>query len=296
MDPWNQAVAHIERAIADGAAHRTTGDIDVAALARITLTSQHHFRRMFSVLAGMPVSEYVRRRRMTIAATPVLTAREPLQDIATRFGYTSADAFSRAFTAVHGIGPTEARRTGAVLRSQPPLRFSLSVKGTTPMQYRLTDQAPFTLVGQRRTMPLVHHGPNPDMEHFRAQLGRNTLADISALSTRTPTGVLAVSTDFAENRADGSTFEFWYAAATDHPPAPDNGYETLPVPAHTWLVLSSQTAQTYDIQQLWAKAYGEWFPANPHQPLPAPELLATVLDDHAQPHHAELWLAVAPTP
>lgn len=296
MDPWNQAVAHIERDIADGAAHRTTGEINVAALARITFTSEHHFRRMFSVLAGMPVSDYIRRRRMTVAATAVLTAREPLQDIATRFGYTSADAFSRAFTAVHGIGPTEARRTGAVLRSQPPLRFSLAVKGTTQMEYRLTDQAPFTLVGRRRTMPLVHHGPNPDMEHFREQLGLNTLKDISALSTRTPTGVLAVSTDFTEDRADSSTFEFWYAAATDLPPAPDSGHDTLPVPAHTWLVLSSPTAQTHDIQQLWAKAYGEWFPANSHQPLPAPELLATVLDDHGRPDHAELWLAVAPTP
>lgn len=294
MDPWNRAMAHIEQQLADGAAHRGTGAVDVASLARITLTSQHHFRRMFSVLAGMPVSEYIRRRRMTIAASPVLAGAEPLQDIAVRFGYASADAFSRAFRAVHGVGPAEARRPGAVLRSQPPLRFSLSVEGTHPMDYRLQDEAAFTLVGRRRRMPLVHHGPNPAMEQFRAELGLDVLQDISALSSRSPRGVLAVSTDFTEDRADGSTFEFWFAAAADHPPKAGSAHEAREVPAHRWLVLSSPSMDTVEIQHLWARAYGEWFPANPYQPLAEPELLATVLDQDGHPDHAELWLAIAP--
>lgn len=294
MDPWNEAMAHIEQQLTDGAAHRGAGEIDIASLARITLTSQYHFRRMFSALAGMPVSEYVRRRRMTIAASPVLAGAEPLQDIAVRFGYASADAFSRAFRAVHGVGPAEARRTGAVLRSQPPLRFSLSVEGTHPMDYRLQDEPAFTLVGRRRRMPLVHHGPNPAMGQFREELGLDVLKDISALSSRSPRGVLAVSTDFVEDRADGSTFEFWFAAAADHPLKAGSGYETREVPAHRWLVLSSQSMDTVEIQHLWARAYGEWFPANPYQPLAEPELLATVLDQDGRPDHAELWPAIAP--
>jgi AraC family transcriptional regulator len=295
MDPWNTAMAHIEQQVADGAAHRGTGEIDVAALARITLTSEHHFRRMFSVLAGMPVSEYLRRRRMTIAASSVLSGEEPLQDISVRFGYASADAFSRAFRAVHGVGPAEARRSGTVLRSQPPLRFSLSVEGTRPMDYRLQDETAFTLVGRRCRMPLVHHGPNPAMAQFRDELGLEVLQDISALSTRSPRGVLAVSTDFAEDRADGSTFEFWFAAAADHPPKAGSAYETREVPAHRWLVLRSPSMDTGEIQHLWARAYGEWFLANPYQPLAEPELLATVLDQDGRPDHAELWLAIAPT-
>jgi AraC family transcriptional regulator len=294
MEPWNEAMAHIEQQLTEGAAHRGAGEIDIASLARITLTSQYHFRRMFSVLAGMPVSEYIRRRRMTIAASPVLAGEEPLQDIAVRFGYASADAFSRAFRAVHGVGPAEARRSGAVLRSQPPLRFSLSVEGTHPMDYRLQDEAAFTLVGRRRRMPLVHHGPNPAMEQFREDLGLDVLKDISALSSRSPRGVLAVSTEFAEDRADGSTFEFWFAAVADHPPKAGSGYETRKVPAHRWLVLSSPSMDTEEIQHLWARAYGEWFPANPYQPLAEPELLATVLDQDGHPDHAELWLAIAP--
>lgn len=294
MDPWNRAMAHIEQQLTEGAAHQGTGEIDVAVLARITLTSPYHFRRMFSILAGIPVSEYIRRRRMTIAASPVLAGAEPLQDIAVRFGYASADAFSRAFRAVHGVSPAHARRSGAVLRSQPPLRFSLSVEGTHPVDYRLQDETAFTLLGRRRRMPLVHHGPNPSMEQFRDELGLDVLRDISALSSRCPPGVLAVSTDFAEDRADGSTFEFWFAAAADHPQKAVSGYETREVRAHRWLVLSSPSMDTAEVQHLWARAYGQWFPANPYRPLAEPELLATVFDQDGRPDHAELWLAVAP--
>jgi AraC family transcriptional regulator len=295
VDLWNKAIEHIERQISDGAGYRSAGEVDVAALARITLTSEYHFRRMFSVLAGMPVSEYIRRRRMTSAASAVVSGDELLQDVAVRFGYASADAFSRAFRAVHGLGPAEARRSGAVLRSQPPLRFSLSVKGTQQMDYRLQNEDAFTLVGRRRRMPLVYRGPNPAMEQFRGELGLAVLREISGLSTRSPRGVLAVSTDFAEDRADGSTFEYWLAAATDQAPPAGSAHETLHVPARQWLVLASQGMETEEVQQLWAKAYGEWFPANPYEPLAEPELLATVFDQEGKPDHMELWLAVSAT-
>jgi AraC family transcriptional regulator len=161
------------------------------------------------------------------------------------------------------------------------------------MDYRLQDEEAFTLVGRRRRMPLVYSGPNPALERFRAELGLEVLRGISALSTRNPRGVLAVSTDFTEDRADGSTFEYWLAAATDDGvPAPGGGHETLDVPAGQWLVLSSQGLATEEVQQLWARAYGEWFPANPYAPLTQPELLATVFGADGQPHHMELWLAV----
>ncbi|GAA1178800.1 AraC family transcriptional regulator [Nesterenkonia xinjiangensis] len=294
MDSWNRAIALIEEQIADGATHRSGGEIDVARLAQATLTSEHHFRRMFSVLAGMPVSEYVRRRRMTLAAPTVLGGREPLQDIAVRFGYSSADAFSRAFRTVHGVGPAEARGAGAGagLRSQAPLRFTLTVEGTEQMNYRIETLDAFTLVGRSRRMSIVQQGPNPAMTEFLEELGRDVLEDISARSTRRPAGVLAVCTDFEEEREDGSTFDYWLAAATD---GPTGDHHSLRVGAHRWLVLGSRSMEIEDIQQLWPQAYGEWFPSNPYEPVEAPELLATVFDADGGESHMELWLAVRET-
>lgn len=92
------------------AATRPTGRR--SRLARIAATSEYHLRRLFSALAGIGLSEYVRRRRLTVAAAEVLAGEQSLLDIAVRHGYGSAEAFGRAFQAVHGVSPGEARRRG----------------------------------------------------------------------------------------------------------------------------------------------------------------------------------------
>ncbi len=80
-------------------------EVRVAAVAATHGTTEHHLRRMFSSLAGMPLSEYVRRRRMTLAAADVVTSRDDLLTVAVRHGYGSSEAFGRAFRAVHVVGP-----------------------------------------------------------------------------------------------------------------------------------------------------------------------------------------------
>jgi AraC family transcriptional regulator len=92
-------------------------DIDIHELARTVGTTEYHLRRMFSSLAGMPLSEYVRRRRMTVAAADVVSGGDDLLSIAVRHGYGSSEAFGRAFRAVHGAGPGDVRRDGG-----PPAR------------------------------------------------------------------------------------------------------------------------------------------------------------------------------
>lgn len=149
----NDLVANIERQLDQ--------PVDVAELARIAATSEYHLRRLFSALAGIGLSEYVRRRRLTVAAAEVLAGEQSLLDIAVRHGYGSAEAFGRAFQAVHGVSPGEARRRGAVLRAQPRISFRLTIDGSGSMEYRIVDKEAFHLVGRRARVPLVHEGMNP---------------------------------------------------------------------------------------------------------------------------------------
>src|SRR5690349_14324537 len=114
-------------------------ELDVSAVSRELGTTEYHLRRMFSSLAGMPLSEYVRRRRMTVAAGDVVRG-DDLLGVAVRYGYGSAEAFGRAFRAVHGAGPGEVRRDGGPLRTQPQIRFRLTVEGSTPMDTRIADR------------------------------------------------------------------------------------------------------------------------------------------------------------
>lgn len=117
---FNEVIDYIEEHI--------TESIDYGALARIALCSTYHFQRMFAYIAGVPLSEYIRRRRMSLAAVD-LQSGERVIDVGLKYGYSSPTAFNRAFQSVHGVAPSALRSEGAGVKSFPPLRFKLTVRG-----------------------------------------------------------------------------------------------------------------------------------------------------------------------
>jgi AraC family transcriptional regulator len=176
LERLNQAMEHIEGHLDQS--------IDVAGLARTAATSEYHLRRMFSALAGMPLSGYIRRRRLTVAGAEVLAGRESLLEIAVRYGYGSGEAFARAFRTFHGVGPGEARRNGAALVSQPRLSFRLTVEGSSSMRYRVVDRPAFTVVGLKTRVPLVRLGPNEAIIDFIRGIEPRDLERLERLSDR----------------------------------------------------------------------------------------------------------------
>lgn len=150
LERLNQAMEHIECHLDQR--------IEVSDLARIAVTSDYHFRRLFSALAGIPLSEYIRRRRLTVAGAEVLAGERTLLEVAVRYGYTSGEAFARAFRAMHGVGPGEVRRVGASLQSQPRMSFRLIVEGNSSMRYKVVEKEEFRVVGRKARVPLVHEG------------------------------------------------------------------------------------------------------------------------------------------
>ncbi|MFF9623798.1 GyrI-like domain-containing protein [Streptomyces griseosporeus] len=282
LERLNQAMEHIERQLGDS--------IDVGELARVAATSEYHLRRMFSALAGMPLSEYIRRRRLTVAGAEVLAGERTLLEIAVRYGYGSGEAFARAFRAVHGVGPGEARRTGAALSSQPRMAFRLVVDGSSSMRYRVVDKPEFNVVGEKARVPLVHSGPNQAIIDFVRGIGDRTKGLLEKLSDQEPHGILSVCDDLDPSRAEGTGLDYYLGAATSAS-APD-GMATLPVPAGTWAVFTSSGPVPETIQTLWRDVFTEWFPSNPYRSRPGPEILRTRMSADGREADAELWLPV----
>jgi AraC family transcriptional regulator len=286
LDRLNQALEKVEE--------DTRAPVDVAEMARIALTSEHHFRRLFSALAGMPLSEYVRRRRLTLAGTEVLRGEASLLDIAVRHGYGSAEAFARAFRAMHGVGPGEARRTGAVLNSQPRMTFRLTVEGSTTMRYRIVDKEALRLVGPRARVPLVYEGENPAITEFVRGLGGEVHRELARLSDQEPRGVLSVSADIDLPAEEGSELDYYQAAATSAP-APE-GMEVLRVPAGTWVVFpfeGSSGSFPESLQRMWADAFAQWFPSHPSYRIKeGPSILRVDYGQDPTSAEGDLWLPV----
>ncbi|GAB4051864.1 AraC family transcriptional regulator [Catellatospora paridis] len=270
-----------------------TEEIDLGGLAASLGTTEYHLRRMFSSLSGMPLSEYVRRRRMTVAAADVVRGEDDLLSIAVRHGYGSTEAFGRAFRAVHGVSPGDVRRDGGPLRTQPQVRFRLTVEGSIPMDTRIVDRPAFRLIGHAARVPLIHHGVNPHIQQHIAALPVAEHSRLKALSAAEPAGLLQVTDGIDPDAVEGTELTYLHgvAVAADTPAPGD--LDAIEVPAGRWAVFSTSGPYPQALQTTWAATATEWFPSNPWRLRPGPSIVA-ILDRAADFSTAtcELWLPV----
>ena len=283
----NRLVDHIEGHL--------TEDLDVAALASTFGTTEYHLRRMFSSLAGMPLSEYVRRRRMTVAAADVVRGEEDLLSIAVRHGYGSAEAFGRAFRAVHGAGPGDVRRDGGPLRTQSHVRFRLTVEGSVPMDTRIAERPAFRLVGHAARVPLIHRGVNPHIQQLIAALPMQEHARLKSLSNTDPAGLLQVTDDADPDATEGTPLTYVHAVAvTADTPVPGD-LHAIDVTAGRWAVFHTEGPFPQTLQDAWAATATEWFPSNPWRLRPGPSIVSTpARADDFSTATCELWLPIEP--
>lgn len=279
--------------LVDAIEQRVDRDLDIDAFAAGRATTGYHLRRMFSSLAGIPVSEYVRRRRMTVAAADVIAHHDTLLTIAVRYGYGSTEAFGRAFRAVHDVSPGELRRHGGSLRTQPRLRFHLTVEGSSPMDTRIVERPAFRLVGHRTRVPLIHHGVNPHIADFIASLPAAEHDRLKRLSSAEPAGLLQVTDDNTADQPEGTELTYLHGVAVNADTEVPADLATIPVEAGNWAVFGSSGPYPATLQNVWAATATEWFPSNPWRLRPGPSMV-TIVD--RSPDFAtatcELWMAV----
>lgn len=284
LDGMNRALAYIE--------DHLTGEIDMAQVERLALCSEYHFRRMFSSLAGVTLSEYVRRRRLTMAAFELLHGDALVIDIALKYGYSSPDSFTRAFQALHGVTPTEAREAGQPLKAVPRMTFQLTVKGGSEMNYRIEEKEAFHIVGITRRVPLVYEGENPAITAMWKSLDKDTIDALKALSNVEPEGLIQASTNFSEGRLDGGELDHTIGVATTREGPED--LARLDVPAGTWAVFEAVGPFPETLQSIWGRIYAEWFPSSGYESVAGPEILWNEHMDVGDPaFRSEIWVPVA---
>jgi len=283
LEQLNQALDHLD-------AHLDR-EVDMGEVARTAAVSEYHFRRLFSALAGMPLPVYVRRRRMTLAGAEVLAGELTLLDIALRYGYGSGEAFARAFRSVHGIGPGEARRTGAALTAQPRMSFRVVVEGSTTMRYRIVEKERFRVVGRKARVPLVHEGLNAAGTAHVESLDKQAVIRMKALADGEPEGVLSAVVHLSDSREEGTEADYWVGVATG-PGTTAEGFDALDVPAGTWAVFDNHGPYPSALQELWRDVFTQWFPSNPYSPRPGPELLRTRPVQIGAATDSQVWVPV----
>lgn len=284
LNRLNQAMAYIEANLA--------GEIDFEHVARLAGCSEYHFRRTFSFLSGMGLSEYVRCRRLSQAGLDLQDGPLRVIDLAVKYGYDSADAFSRAFQALHGLTPTAARAAGAPLKAIPPMTFRLTIQGGNEMDYRIIEKDAFHIVGLKRRVSLQYEGVNPEIAAMWASLTPDDVAELKALSDVEPRGLISASLNFSEGRAQGSQLDQMIGVARREAVAGDR-WAVLPVLASTWGVFTARGKFPDALQNVWARIYAEWFAMASYEVAPGPEILWNAGKDTDRPDfHSEIWIPI----
>lgn len=279
----NLALAYIEESL--------DGEIDFKQVERLALCSDYHFRRMFSFLTGINLSEYIRRRRLTLAAFDLLHSDARVIDIAVKYGYSSPDAFTRAFVALHGVTPTEARDARRPLKAFPRMTFQITIKGASEMNYRIVEKEGFRIVGLMRRVPLIYEGVNPHIAAMSAELNTELIGTLKALSNVEPRGLISASTNFSEGRLDGGELDHYIGVATTKDE--QAGPARLDVRPSTWAVFESVGPFPQTLQNIWGRIYSEWFPLSGYESIPGPEILWNEGKDVESPtFRSEIWIPV----
>ena len=275
IERLNDAVGYIEEHL--------TEEIDYERLGKIACCSSYHFQRMFTYMAGVPLSEYIRRRRMSLAAVDLQSTGIKIIDVAGKYGYNSPTAFNRAFQSVHGIAPSAVKNEGVSVKSFPPVSFKLIVKGVEEMNYRIETKAAFRIVGV--SVPL-----EKDIEKNFAVIPRKwqetavngTLQKLTGLMDTQPMGVLGVSTC-----NDTEPWRYYIAVSSSQT---DRDLEEYTVPAATWAVFPG-AGTNQSIQELERRIVTEWLPTSGYEYGSAPDV-EVYLNPDPQNAQYEVWIPV----
>lgn len=258
-------------------------DISYDELAKITCCSSFHYQRMFTYMAGIPLSEYIRRRRMTLAAVDI-QAGDKIIDVALRYGYASPTSFNRAFKSVHGFPPSMAKESGAQLKSFTPIRFKITIKGAEEMNYRIEKKDAFRIMGI--SIPLEKNIEDnfktiPPMWEKAAKDG--TIQNLVTKMNGEPMGMLGVSAC-----VPNEDWRYFIAVSSSLPL--ESGLEEYTIPATTWAVFSGEgTGQS--IQELEKRIGLEWFPSSGYEYGNAPDIEVYISPDPNNTKY-EVWVPV----
>lgn len=237
IEGFQDSIEYIERNL--------TEELDIGEIAKKAALSPFYYQRMFGAMCGMTVGEYIRARRMTLAAQELACSDNKVIDIAVKYGYDSPDSFAKAFQRFHGITPTQARETGAELRSIAPLHIKITLEGGKMLDYKIVEKAPFTVVGIKRKF-------NCETSYQEIpKFWDEWMSDMKGLK-----GTFGICSDM-----DGKNFDYWIADLYQPWEDIPEGTSTFQVPGGLWALFKCVGPLPESMQTVNTQIWSEWLPS-----------------------------------
>ena len=280
LDKLNKSIEYIE--------DNLDGEINYEEAAKLACCSCYHYQRMFSYIAGVTLSEYIRNRRMTKAAIDLQNG-EKVMDVSLKYGYESPTSFNRAFKKVHEVSPSMAQKKGTFLKSYSPISFKLTIKGVEEMEYRIEKKEAFRVVGVQRELTNDFEENSIKVPQlWKESLENGKLSEIIALMDENNAGAPGV---LGLNACNGEEkdWKYYIAVSTDKPIS--KGMYEYTVPASTWAIFKGQGNMPQAIQDVEKRVLTEWLPTSGYE-FDQCINIEVYLDDKKEDSNFEVWLSI----
>lgn len=239
--------------------------LDYDEIARQAYSSSFHFQRVFSILCGYTLGEYIRSRRLTLAGNELAVSGCRVIDVAVKYGYDSPESFSRAFVKFHHILPSQARIMSAKLRSFSRLSVKLTLEGGTIMDYRVEKRDTIPVLVKKWRFPGgAEFDSKMISDTWNATTQDHTLDAMCRCMDPKPFGGAVLGICF-ENPSSGD-FDYAIGVAYDGHSEPPAGTTVAQIPAATWIAFPGRGAMPDAFGTLMKSIYTEYFPTSSYQP------------------------------
>ena len=248
----------LQRAIDYVEAHMTE-EIDFEQAAKQAYASSFHFQRVFGILCGFSLGDYIRMRRLSLAGEELAKGQGKIIDVALKYGYDTPESFSRAFTRFHGITPSEAKRGGQA-KLFTPLSVKLTLTGGSKMDYRIEKRDAFEVLCKRKRVgkPQTANA-TPDITALWKEYGADgTMEKLIACMPENPVmkGLLGIC---FSAELDAKQFPYGIGVEYDGTKTAE-GLEVIPIPANTYAVFTSKGKMPDAFMETYHRIVTEFFP------------------------------------
>ncbi len=270
-----------------------TGELDFDEIANRAYCSSFHFQRVFGILCGCSLGEYIRNRRLTLAGGELASSDIKVIDAAMKYGYDSPESFARAFARFHGISPSQAKQEGANLKSYSRLSVKLILDGGSIMDYRIEKKAAFRVIGKKERFPSDMELAAKLVPEFWERCQNDGTIDklCSYYEKDNAFGNVLFGICY-EGDANKKDYPYSVAIASEKG-EPAEGLTADIIPAHTWAVFKCVGAMPTAIQELWKRIYAEFFPAGEYKQCGSLDMEVYPAGDLNSPEYVtEIWIPV----
>lgn len=266
-----------------------TEPLDICDIASRANISPFYYQKIFTMICGFTVGEYIRNRRLTLAGSELAGAGVKVIDTALKYGYDTPEGFARAFAKFHGVSPSAAR-SGASVKSFARLSVTILMKGGNIMDYKVVKKQAFK-VAEKKITCSVSEESNTEIPKFWERCHAD--GTVKKLLELTPDKTYIFGICYAHTQEKQQTFDYSIAAAIGDTTEIPEGFTVNTIPARTWLVFECKGAMPEAIQRLWHRICTEFFPSSAYEPTYEMDIEAyTDGEMTAQDYQSEIWVPV----